>query len=91
MMLISATGTSSDSATHMPACARGKAFDVSAAMRVWPGQPYPLGATWTGLGINFTTLLSHATHEELSVFDSADTMTPSHYVRLPDGRNADRR
>jgi len=22
-------------------------------MRIWPGQPYPLGATWTGLGVNF--------------------------------------
>ena len=25
-------------------------------MRVWPGQPYPLGATWTGLGVNFAHL-----------------------------------
>ena len=25
-------------------------------MRAWPGEPYPLGATWTGLGVNFTPL-----------------------------------
>ena len=22
-------------------------------MRVWPGRPYPLGATWDGTGVNF--------------------------------------
>ena len=22
-------------------------------MRVWPGTPYPLGATWDGEGVNF--------------------------------------
>jgi hypothetical protein len=23
------------------------------AMKVWPGRPYPLGATWDGAGVNF--------------------------------------
>ena len=22
-------------------------------LRVWPGRPYPLGATWDGTGVNF--------------------------------------
>jgi len=30
-------------------------------MRVWPGQPYPLGATWTGLGVNSAIFSAHAT------------------------------
>lgn len=34
-------------------------------MRVWPGQPYPLGATWTGLGVNFAIFFSHGTHYSL--------------------------
>ena len=40
-------------------------------MRVWPGQPYPLGATWTGLGVNFAIYSAHATKVELCLFDSA--------------------
>ena len=34
-------------------------------MRVWPGQPYPLGTTWTGLGIHFAIFSSHATQYPL--------------------------
>ena len=34
-------------------------------MRVWPGQPYPPGAAWTGLGANFAIFFSHATHYSL--------------------------
>ena len=30
-------------------------------MRVWPGDPYPLGATWTGVGVNFALFSAHAT------------------------------
>jgi glycogen operon protein len=41
-------------------------------MRVWPGEPYPLGATWTGVGVNFAVFSAHATKVELCLFDSAD-------------------
>jgi len=34
-------------------------------MRVWPGQPYPIGATWTGIGVNFAFFSSNATPMEL--------------------------
>ena len=30
-------------------------------MRVWPGNPYPLGATWDGKGVNFALFSEHAT------------------------------
>ena len=29
-------------------------------MRVWPGRPYPLGATWDGAGVNFALFSEHA-------------------------------
>src|SRR6266850_294016 len=53
-------------------------------MRVWPGQPYPLGATWTGLGVNFAVFSAHATRVELCLFDSRDATAPSQAVTLPE-------
>ena len=51
-------------------------------MRVWPGQPYPLGATWTGLGVNFAIYSANATRVELCLFDSAEATQPSACVPL---------
>jgi isoamylase len=44
------------------------------AMSSWPGRllagaPYPLGATWDGLGTNFAVFSAHATRIELCLFD----------------------
>src|SRR5580698_6954132 len=39
---------------------------------VWPGRPYPLGATWDGSGTNFALYSEHAEKVELCLFDSAD-------------------
>jgi isoamylase len=33
------------------------------------GKPFPLGATWDGLGVNFALFSSHATKVELCLFD----------------------
>jgi glycogen operon protein len=41
-------------------------------MRAWPGRPYPLGATWDGLGVNFALFSEHATKVELCLFDAPD-------------------
>jgi glycogen operon protein len=41
-------------------------------MRIWPGRPYPLGATWDGAGVNFALFAEHATKVELCLFDSID-------------------
>ncbi len=38
-------------------------------MKVWPGQPYPLGATWDGAGVNFTLFSENAEAVELCLFD----------------------
>jgi glycogen operon protein len=36
---------------------------------VWPGRPYPLGATWDGQGTNFSLFSEHAERVELCLFD----------------------
>jgi isoamylase len=36
---------------------------------VWPGAPYPLGATWDGEGVNFALFSAHAEKVALCVFD----------------------
>jgi isoamylase len=51
-------------------------------VRVRPGHPYPLGATWDGLGVNFALFSEHATGVELCLFDSLDATTESQRVRL---------
>jgi len=38
-------------------------------MTVWPGQPYPLGATYDGLGTNFSVFSEAAERVELCLFD----------------------
>jgi isoamylase len=41
-------------------------------IRIWPGQPYPLGASWDGSGVNFALFSENATAVELCLFDSAE-------------------
>jgi isoamylase len=38
-------------------------------MRIWAGQPYPLGATYDGLGTNFAVFSEVAERVELCLFD----------------------
>jgi isoamylase len=38
---------------------------------LYPGKPYPLGATWDGEGVNFALYAEHATKVELCLFDAA--------------------
>ena len=40
-----------------------------ASTAVWPGQPYPLGASWDGEGVNFALFSEHAERVELCLFD----------------------
>ena len=40
-------------------------------MRIWPGTPYPLGATWDGWGTNFTLFSEVAESVQLCLFDEA--------------------
>ncbi|HYE20574.1 MAG TPA: glycogen debranching protein GlgX, partial [Tepidisphaeraceae bacterium] len=52
--------------------------------RIWPGRPYPLGATWDGAGVNFAIFSEHATRVELCLFDSADDARESARITLPE-------
>ena len=51
-------------------------------MRVWPGRPYPLGATWDGAGANFALYSENATRVELCLFDRPDADAPSSTIPL---------
>ena len=43
-------------------------------IRVWPGRPYPLGASWDGTGVNFALFSEHASAVDLCLFgDEGDT------------------
>lgn len=37
---------------------------------VWPGRPYPLGASWDGEGVNFALFSAHAEQVVLCLFDA---------------------
>ena len=37
---------------------------------LWPGTPWPLGATWDGMGVNFALFTENAEKVELCLFDS---------------------
>jgi isoamylase len=43
---------------------------VDGPMRIWPGKPYPLGATWDGVGTNFSVFSEVAQKVELCLFDA---------------------
>jgi glycogen operon protein len=38
---------------------------------LWPGRPYPRGATWDGMGVNFALFSEHAERVELCLFDAS--------------------
>ncbi|WP_280153930.1 glycogen debranching protein GlgX [Piscinibacter sp. XHJ-5] len=54
---------------------------------VWPGRPYPLGATWDGEGVNFALFSEHAKAVELALFDLSGRRE-RHRIRLRE-RTAD--
>jgi isoamylase len=55
--------------------------------RVWPGKPYPLGATWDGSGVNFSLYSENATKVELCFFDTAEARAESVRIALPSVTN----
>jgi isoamylase len=42
---------------------------LSDRVTVWPGRPYPLGATWDGEGVNFSLFSEHAEEVRLCLFE----------------------
>jgi glycogen operon protein len=53
-------------------------------MRLWSGYPYPLGATWDGVGVNFALFSQHATKVELCLFDRVDAERETVRITLPE-------
>jgi isoamylase len=53
-------------------------------MRIWPGRPYPLGATWDGAGVNFALFSEHATKVVLCLFDGPEATEESQRIALPE-------
>src|SRR5688572_4149180 len=51
-------------------------------MRIWPGSPYPLGATWDGEGVNFALFSENATAVELCLFERPDDARETHRIRI---------
>lgn len=50
-------------------------------LRVWPGKPYPLGATWDGSGTNFGLYSANATGVDLCLFDDPENTQET--IRIP--------
>jgi isoamylase len=44
-------------------------------MKLWPGMPYPLGATYDGMGVNFSVFSEVAERVQLCVFEADGTET----------------
>jgi isoamylase len=51
---------------------------------IWPGEPYPLGATWDGQGVNFALYSENATAVELCLFDKPDAPHEAERIRMPE-------
>ena len=49
--------------------------EVPKVLEVWPGDPYPLGAVWDGVGTNISVFSSVAEKVELCLFDTDDVET----------------
>ena len=51
-------------------------------MRVWPGGPHPLGATWNGEGVNFALFSESTRAVQLCLFDDATAAEPTATITM---------
>jgi isoamylase len=52
-------------------------------VRVWPGSPHPLGATWDGEGVNFAVFSEHATAVDLCLFAEPGSSEQTEIISMP--------
>ena len=52
-----------------PSPTGSKGADLRDDPRVWPGAPYPQGATWDGEGVNFSLFSEHAAGVDLCLYE----------------------
>ncbi len=60
----------------------GSPIGSSLAGGLFTGQPYPLGATVTSAGVNFSIFSMNSTALELLLFDDVDDPRPARVIRL---------
>jgi glycogen operon protein len=63
-----------------PAAPRQKQKGV----HIRPGKPYPRGATWDGIGVNFALHSAHAEKVELLLFNDPEDRKPALTFELPE-------
>ncbi|MBL7841815.1 MAG: glycogen debranching protein GlgX [Cyclobacteriaceae bacterium] len=51
-------------------------------MKIYPGHPYPLGATWDKKGVNFALFAENATEVEVCLFDSESDKKEKYRIKL---------
>ncbi len=49
---------------------------------VYLGNPYPLGSTWDGQGVNFAVYAPNATEVELCLFNTTEDLVESHRISV---------
>jgi glycogen operon protein len=57
---------------------------VHEGLRIRPGKPYPRGATWDGIGVNFALHSEHAEKVELLLFDGPNATEPAVTFEMPE-------
>jgi len=62
----------------------GSSVQAQESLRIRPGKPYPRGATWDGLGVNFALHSAHAEKVELLLFNEAEDDAPDVTFTLPE-------
>lgn len=55
--------------------------------QILPGDPYPLGTTWDGEGVNFALFSEHAEKVEVCLFDGPDAKRESARILLTERRD----
>ena len=56
----------------------------SKSLRIWPGKPYPLGATWDGAGVNFALFSENATKVVLCLYTGEDGNQEMAKITMPE-------
>src|SRR5688572_26229090 len=52
--------------------------------KIFPGKPFPLGATWDGSGVNFAIYSENASSVELCLFSSQEDEVEKSCITLPE-------
>ncbi|ABD86790.1 glycogen debranching protein GlgX [Rhodopseudomonas palustris] len=68
---------------QMPRISTAQSVASPARHRVLEGRPFPLGANWDGLGVNFALFSANATKVELCLFDN-DGLRELERIELPE-------